>query len=337
MRAPRVAVVVALATAHAVAPGHARGALAETAAYVRHVWPDEGPGRYGSSWGRHGFDGAASASCASRARCAPDTTQHRHDSRQRQQPSDVRSPGRGLTAAPRSEASGPAGARNTRAGGGGSPHAGAPSRKQHDDFPAARHADKLVEHDVRAAPDAGSIPAGSTTSPTITLRIGGMVVFGAGAPAGAAPFAQLVTRTPLGSGPRAWALLTSTEITAAPGAEFNIAKAETWRALDFAVSLSVPLRRAWVPRLIVSAGAQALAYQAETAERPAARRAGVGLRVSSGPASHIELLAVYDERGGGAGVLLSAGVDIGELGLVGSALVGRHVTMRVAAVRKWGR
>lgn len=284
------------------------------------------------SWGRHGFDGAASASCASRARCAPDTTQRQpnegqrqHAVRQRQRA--VRSPGRSLTATI-ADASGPAsGERYTWAGGGGSPQ-GAP-KSDH----AAGLADKLVDHDVRSAPDASSILAGST----IALRVGAVVVFGAGAPAGAAPFAQLATVTPLASGARPWLLLTATEVTAAPGAEFSIAKAETWRALDFSLELAVPLRRSWVPLLIVSAGAQALAYRDDATGAPTARRAGLGLRVSSGPASHLDVLASYDERAGGWAVLLTASVDLGsDLGLVGSALVGRNATMRLAAVRRWG-
>lgn len=288
------------------------------------------------SWGRHGFDGAASASCASRARCAPDTTQRQpnegqqHAVRQRQRA--VRSPGRSLTAATIAAASGPAsGDRYSWAGGGGSPQ-GAPNSDH-----AAGLADKLVDHDVRSAPDASSILAGSTTQATIALRVGPMVVFGAGAPAGAAPFAQLATVTPLASGARPWLLLTATEVTAAPGAEFSIAKAETWRALDFSLGLAVPLRRSWVPLLIVSAGAQALAYRDDATGAPTVRRAGVGLRVSSGPASRLDVLASYDERAGGWAVLITAGVDLGsDLGLVGSALVGRNATMRLAAVRRWG-
>lgn len=165
-----------------------------------------------------------------------------------------------------------------------------------------------------------------------------MVVFGDGAPTGTAPFAELATATRLSSTPRPWLLLTTTQLTAAPGAEFSVSRAETWRSLDFALGLAVPLRQVWNVALLVEAGAQARVFETGAEDAPAARRAGLGLRVASTDATRLAILAVYDERLGGPGALVHASADVAPtLGLVGAALVGRGVTLRLAAVVRWGK
>lgn len=216
-----------------------------------------------------------------------------------------------------SEAAGPASATNPRTTG---PAVGA-----------------AAETEAKGVAPADSGAASAVSPLTVELRVGGLVVFGDGAPAGTAPFADLRTVTRLSTSPRPWRLTTQTQLSAAPGAEFDVSSAETWQTLDFAVGLGVPLRASWNVSLYLEAGAQARVFMADAIDPPDARRVGAGVLVESTSAAHLALILAYDERLHGFGALIGASVDVApSLGFVGSALVGRSsVTLKLAAVVKW--
>lgn len=240
------------------------------------------------------------------------------------------------------------------------PHAGrctrgASSTLDAEGPPRADEASRALST-IRKNLTVGPTSAASTNPLTVELRVGGLVVFGDGAPAGTAPFADLRTTTRLSTSARPWRLFTDTQLSAAPGSEFSVSTAATWQALDFAIGLSLPLKDTWNASGYVECGAQARVFRVDAIDPPAARRCGAGMLIDSTPEAHLVLLVVYDERlrgnaaafvtngdpallprAGAWGVLVGAAVDVRpSLGFVGSALVGRAaVTMKLAAVVKW--
>lgn len=170
----------------------------------------------------------------------------------------------------------------------------------------------------------------------LELRVGAVTTFGDSAERGTEPFAQLRTGSRLNK-PGTWQLMTWTRLTAAPGAEFDLRDAGTFRALDFELALAKRKSSESTLSLCAIVGAQAKAFEPDEPATPASRRAGPGLLVSSGKGSWLLLAAGWDERQGGWGTWLGAGAEITPgLSLTGTATVGwRSTSLRLAAAMGW--
>lgn len=205
------------------------------------------------------------------------------------------------------------------------------------DHADARTSRRVSGDSGRGAPSDQAAAAPAPSPRVLTLYVGGAVTFGSEARAGSTPFAQLRTTTRLtpGNGPL---LLTRSEFTAAPGADFDIADASTFRAVNFEAGVAWG-PAAWNLRAYVGCGVLARAFEADGQDPPAQSRCVAGVLVQSTDTSHLALTYGHDQRAAsGRAAQLEAAVEVGQgLALVGSVEAhGRSVTVTVAACKRWG-
>lgn len=191
---------------------------------------------------------------------------------------------------------------------------------------------------LAGAADAGGGAISPAEALRLTLYVGPLASFGSDATAGTAPFAQLRTVTRLSAASNPPRLITRTELTAAPGSDFELADPGLLRAVSFDVGF------AWAPRgwnagayIGCGATARALAGEDDT-PAPAQTRCVVGILIESGPRAHLTLTGGIDERAPSRyGLQVEASVDLGAgLALVGGLIKSHGVTVTLAACKAWG-